>query len=971
MNRAHLGPQKVLVGTLVVLLAISCAEPTEPTALTAGSIQMRPLTQATMTVYGPVTFTRSTGKPRVDSAAFSTQPGDSVTFTITSDASQGLNATVMFNGVTVFATTGGNGLPVTVRVVAHATNTVRVSLTGKPGSRMTIVATVPAQLAIPEIPDKMSFENDSLFTVASPEDSDATYYRRQVELAFTEGTPDSLKAKLFAKYQASVVGGAVYAASYFLKLADPGPTWKNYRDRLIALRAEPGVRSVSAAERTAILSVDSYPSDGPGMRKQNWLAQLSDTTWALRMIRAPEAWSCENGTYSPTRVKVAIFEAAWPEGNRDFADAGVRTVWIDQGGGSYEGRLPARTLGRYQWHGLAVAGMLTGPGDDGYGTVGVSWRTALSVYHAAGGFGVVRTSGLLGTRAAIRAAAEHGDRILNLSSGFEFSSSDTSITDQLNAVYDLKAIFERYPQFLIVATAGNDSTGHRPDLSPRQVELGDLHGWVSSSMLMRLGRLFPALRTHFLFVASSTSDSTRSRYSRFYTGGGTDLFAPGEQVAVAGWPSAPDVGLRNEVVFSSGTSFAAPQVAGAAALLWAMDPTLSAAEVRQYLLDGARAYRTTPLSADSVASRPIYQGVHLLDVYGALRLLSNRKPGTPLCGVETRIVPGNVATVGVFRGSGGGTETALLLGTYGSGLSAPLPALSIAQGGRKLVVNNFGGTSGTNIAEVTLSNGTWSAPRVLNLGAGWQRAFLEEDTLDLRFFAYASHSGPPPTGAPPIPDSIAFEYRLMRGDGTVFRGRLDSLITFAGNPNGFIRQAAASPDGEWLALHSGYSDPNFKAWGERLHLVPLTRALGSVVLRSYSVVNTGPDEALTIWGEPFLYARVVFRPDSWSFWAALGDDLELPQPMVRYDRTNSVGGWTPVDQKVVETTMLEWTWLADPNVLLAVNSFGADCRVTRRASSAPQNYTIVHDYCPYALPAMMLRQGTPTPLRGASNGIRP
>jgi serine protease len=97
-----------------------------------------------------------------------------------------------------------------------------------------------------------------------------------------------------------------------------------------------------------------------------------------------------------------------------------------------------------------------------------------------------------------------------------------------------------------------------------------------------------------LAVAASTSDGSRAPFSN--TGSTVSLAAPG--VSVLGalsslssptlYPRAPiDPAGGGLYGFGSGTSFAAPQVAGAAALVWAADPALTAAQVSLILKETA------------------------------------------------------------------------------------------------------------------------------------------------------------------------------------------------------------------------------------------------------------------------------------------------------------------------------------------------------------------------------------------------
>lgn len=102
-----------------------------------------------------------------------------------------------------------------------------------------------------------------------------------------------------------------------------------------------------------------------------------------------------------------------------------------------------------------------------------------------------------------------------------------------------------------------------------------------------------------LSVAASDMAGRRAGFSN--TGSWISLAAPGESVfgavSSASSPSAyPRVPLPGSTAglygFASGTSFAVPQVAGAAALVWAANPALSATEVAEILKETASGHGT-------------------------------------------------------------------------------------------------------------------------------------------------------------------------------------------------------------------------------------------------------------------------------------------------------------------------------------------------------------------------------------------
>src|SRR4051812_11010800 len=155
--------------------------------------------------------------------------------------------------------------------------------------------------------------------------------------------------------------------------------------------------------------------------------------------------------------------------------------------------------------------------------------------------------------AGITWAVDHGARIINLSlSGFE-----TSATERAAIRYATKKGVS------LVAAAGNGAqSGNRTS--------------YPAALLGREG----------LAVGASTPFGTRAPFST--TGRYVDLLAPGVGVlgAVAG--TAPNTLFSLAAAtagfgLGSGTSYSAPEVAGAAALVWAANPLLTASAVASIL----------------------------------------------------------------------------------------------------------------------------------------------------------------------------------------------------------------------------------------------------------------------------------------------------------------------------------------------------------------------------------------------------
>lgn len=148
---------------------------------------------------------------------------------------------------------------------------------------------------------------------------------------------------------------------------------------------------------------------------------------------------------------------------------------------------------------------------------------------------------------AIRYAVDNGADVINLS--FASDSQEALYTDMLAYAYARDV--------LVVIAAGNDGKN------------------------LNTTRVSPicddGLRPYALGVASTNAQGAVSAFSN--TGSScVDLYAPGEKLVVAG------TGSSGKYLLAEGTSFAAPLVSGAAALLRSLHPDWNVAEVRAALL---------------------------------------------------------------------------------------------------------------------------------------------------------------------------------------------------------------------------------------------------------------------------------------------------------------------------------------------------------------------------------------------------
>ena len=216
-------------------------------------------------------------------------------------------------------------------------------------------------------------------------------------------------------------------------------------------------------------------------------------------------------------------------------------------------------------HGTFVASIAAGAATDSGAIAGFGGDARLLVVKASSGDGFTDVD----EASAIVYAVDHGARIINLS----FAGPRTSATERSAVAYAAKH------DALLVAAAGNDAQGGNPVEYP-------------AALLQPAGS--DGVGGSGLSVGASEADGTRAPFSSF--GSYLSLVAPGVNVLGALSSTAPTGAFEAAAVpdstagrygYGTGTSFSAPQVAGAAALVWAANPYLPARGVATILKETA------------------------------------------------------------------------------------------------------------------------------------------------------------------------------------------------------------------------------------------------------------------------------------------------------------------------------------------------------------------------------------------------
>jgi subtilisin family serine protease len=304
-----------------------------------------------------------------------------------------------------------------------------------------------------------------------------------------------------------------------------------------ALRARPGIRFVQHIVARTQANEPLVPS----------VASLDVPEWQWTAMHADQV--PESVLQRASGVTIAVIDTG--------ADVSVPTLAAKHPL-TYNAVTGGSTVQDLVGHGTFVASLAGGAIASRPGMVGFGGDAQLMIVQAnrtgSNGFTDIDEAN------AIVWAVDHGAKIVNLS----FAGPQTSLVERHAISYAFAH------GVLLVAAAGNAAQQGNPAVYP-------------AALIGRRG----------LVVGASTTSGARASFST--TGSYVDVLAPGVNVlgALAGgippnlFSPISTPGVTGRYGFGSGTSYAAPEVAGAAALVWAANPALDAGEVAAVIEESA------------------------------------------------------------------------------------------------------------------------------------------------------------------------------------------------------------------------------------------------------------------------------------------------------------------------------------------------------------------------------------------------
>ena len=278
--------------------------------------------------------------------------------------------------------------------------------------------------------------------------------------------------------------------------------------------------------------------------------------WNMPITRANYAWDITKGSNSTV---IAIIDTGVSLTHPDLSSKIVAGYdFVDNDSSPMD----------EQGHGTHVAGIAAAISNNGVGVAGVDWNARIMPVRVLDENGSGWDSDIA---EGIIWATDHGADVINMSLG-----GPTSYPYTLQSAVD----YAYSHGVVVVAAVGN---------SPNGIPI------------------YPAACDHVIGVAATNSSDQRASFSNYGTF--VDIAAPGETIASTYWSGGANVYAQ-----ASGTSMAAPHVAGLAALLVAVMPGSGAGAIEQRIEQTATDLGTP--------GRDNYYGYGRIDVQQAVAIAS-------------------------------------------------------------------------------------------------------------------------------------------------------------------------------------------------------------------------------------------------------------------------------------------------------------------------------------------------------------
>ena len=428
-----------------------------------------------------------------------------------------------------------------------------------------------------------------LSTVVNDPESNMPVVNNQILIVFKDNVNNNTVDSKIAAINGKIVGYLNGFNDYQVEIQG-NPTLDKLKTDIQNLKQDSNIES---ANLNGVYSQSGIPNDPWDGTQLSWNdIYPGGSNWGLNAIEAPLAWASWDFTNNKNNVKIGIIDSGFDISHEDLMIPSENAGGVD---GNYKQDNPTTTNAANYFssdnhHGTVIAGIIGAISDNGKGISGVVKRDAnnkdLYVYKY--------DSTDYGIEYGVLWNLSKGVKVINISQGISYENKTKPSEDNLQDIEKVinfeKDIFEPFLQkiidkgydFLIIQSAGNDGI---------DAKYAGIFCSVDNS----------ELKKHIIIVGAIKNVPDGANAQNLHTGyniadysnlgdkidivaPGSDIFStmPGNKYDSADYFKTSESKTITES--NDGTSFAAPYVTGVAALVWDVNPKLSAEQVKNIIV---------------------------------------------------------------------------------------------------------------------------------------------------------------------------------------------------------------------------------------------------------------------------------------------------------------------------------------------------------------------------------------------------
>lgn len=486
-------------------------------------------------------------------------------------------------------------------IVILAAAAVLGILLGLKLSEQRIAEAEAASVSVSDVPGISLYQTPEEHIVIDDREGHA-YVDNELLVTAAKGVSESEIIQIIRDIGAAVAGKNEYLNQYQIVL-DRACSF----DELERLRDElSDFEEIAAADMNYYLILDQNYYPGDDKWKNEWSSTPGGRNWGMEAIHAPELWDVLRAE-STWPIKVGVLDNQFYTEHEDLKQ-NFKEVFLN----NFHNPNDSDTEYR---HGTHTSGTIAAVYDNGKGVTGVLPKAALYGASMEGLTGRDMKENIFGITIAEYTAgmsyliAVKECRVVNLSYGGGYGAEDAK--EEGRQLSDtLRAFLQLGQEFVISKSSGNSRCDY---------ETYDIFSYITDQDVL----------DRIITVGAAKLGSDGNIYIAEYSnyGEAVDLIAPGSDIySTVSWDSSPFSAFSwswdwfsSSYTNMSGTSMAAPHVAGTAAAIWTLNPDLTGAQIKKIVCETAHGkyeYESLDRQPTVTINKTTYQ-IRNSDVYMA------------------------------------------------------------------------------------------------------------------------------------------------------------------------------------------------------------------------------------------------------------------------------------------------------------------------------------------------------------------